>query len=147
MMPGNDCAPAQPLEILLVEDNPADVRMTREALAATRVAHRLHVVEDGESALAYLRREGGFECAPRPDIMLLDLSLPRMNGHEVLSVLRERRRASRFPVVVLTGSRRRTDLERSFELEADEFITKPPTLLGLSAELMFALNLARRRPS
>lgn len=138
-------AAARPLEILLVEDNPADVRMTREALAAIGIEHRLHVVEDGSGALEFMRREAAYAEAPRPDLVLLDLSLPRMGGHEVLSRLRTMRQERRTPVVVLTGSSNESDLARSFALEADQHIRKPPTLGQLSAELAFALNLARPR--
>lgn len=141
----NDRAIAPPLEVLLVEDNPADVRMTREALNATRVAYHLHVVGDGESALAFLRNEGEFGAAPQLDVMLLDLSLPRMSGHDVLQALRQSAAPRSFPIVVLTGSRHERDLARSFEFSADEYITKPATMLQYAAELMFALNLARPR--
>lgn len=134
-----------PLEILLVEDNPADVRMTREALAAVGIGHRLHVVEDGEAALAFIRRNESFSEAPQPDLVLLDLSLPRMSGHQVLASLRRLRLEKRVPVVVLTGSRHERDLVESFALEADEHIRKPPSLAELSAELAFAVNLARPR--
>lgn len=143
----DDSVMAAPLEVLLVEDNPADVRMTREALAATHVLHRLHVVEDGESALAFLRREGAFGASPQPDVMLLDLSLPRMTGHEVLRALRASGAPKRFPIVVLTGSRQEKDLVRSFEYSVDEHITKPATLPQYVTELSFALSLARPRAS
>ena len=132
-----------PLEILLVEDNPADVRMTREALLAVGVGHRLHVVEDGEAALAFMRRDAGFGEAPRPDLVLLDLSLPRMSGHEVLAAMRRLKLEAHVPVVVLTGSPHERDLAESFALEADEHIRKPPSLGQLSSELAFALNLAQ----
>jgi chemotaxis family two-component system response regulator Rcp1 len=133
------------LEILLAEDNPADVRMTREALAELRVEHRLHVVDNGESALAFILRTGEFEDAPRPDLVLLDLSLPVIGGHSVLVALRSLRKASWFPVVVLTGSRDRNALERSLELEADRHVFKPARLRELAEELRTSLGLVRPR--
>ncbi|MGQ0652093.1 MAG: response regulator [Betaproteobacteria bacterium] len=135
------------ITILLVEDNPADVRMTREALAMAKIDHDLHVVGDGEEALAFLRRQGRHGDAPAPDLMLLDLSIPRINGHEVLKELRPLRAARPFPVVVLTGSGRSSDLERSFELDADQHVVKPSSLLHYASELMFAAGLVRPRPA
>lgn len=134
------------ITILLVEDNPADVRMTREALAVAKINHQLHVVGDGEEALAFLRREGHHADAPVPDLVLLDLSIPRINGHDVLKELRRLRAARAFPVVVLTGSARSSDLERSFELDADQHVVKPSSLLHYASELMFAVGLVRPRP-
>jgi CheY-like chemotaxis protein len=133
---------ARALQILLVEDNPADVRMTREALAFARIAHDLHVVGDGDQALAFLLREGAFAGAPIPDLMLLDLSLPGLSGHGVLQALRDRRAKRSFPVVVLTGSKLQSDLERSFALNADTQIVKPAGLAQYAAELRFAVGLA-----
>ena len=136
---------AKPLVILLVEDNPADVRMTREALKLAKIDHELHVAADGEQALAFIRREPPYADAPVPDLMLLDLSIPRLDGHGVLRELRPPRAERRFPVVVITGSRLQTDLERSFNLDADEHITKPSSVLHYASELMFACGLARPR--
>jgi two-component system, chemotaxis family, response regulator Rcp1 len=135
----------KPLVILLVEDNPADVRMTQEALKLAKIEHELHVAGDGEQALAFLRKEGTYANAPDPDLMLLDLSIPRLDGHGVLSQLRPPRAERRFPVVVLTGSRLQSDLEKSFNLDADEHITKPSSVLHYASELMFACGLARPR--
>lgn len=129
------------LHILLAEDNPVDVRMTREALALAKIDHELHVVTDGEEALAFLYREGVYAEAPEPDLVLLDLSLPKLSGHSVLEQMRTQRAKRRFPVVVLTGSRLQRDIERSFELNADEHITKPAGLLQLAAELTFAIRM------
>ncbi len=114
----------RPLEILIVEDNPADVRIAQEALKLAGFAHRLHVALDGEQALDYLLRRGPHAGAAPPDLVLLDLKLPRLNGFAVLSALRARpgRRAT---VVVMTGSTLRDDLARSRELDADLFVTKP----------------------
>lgn len=139
------CTAAQPLEILLVEDNPADVRMTREALAAVRISHRLHVVDNGEGALDFIRRTGSYQGVPKPDLVLLDLSLPRMGGHDVLERLRNIREADWFPVVILTGSRNEQAVAKSFVLEADEHICKPATLRELAAELQLAISLAGHR--
>ncbi len=136
-----------PLRILLVEDNPADVRMTREALKLAKIEHELHVVGDGEQALAFLKRQGPFRDAPVPDLVLLDLSIPRISGHGVLEELRSGRAERRFPVVVLTGSKLSEDIERSFALDADEHITKPAGLLHYASELMFAVGLVRPRPA
>lgn len=133
------------LQILLIEDNPADVRMTREALALAKVEHDLYVVGDGEHALAFLRREGEFANFPVPDLVLLDLSIPRLDGHGVLEQLRPAKTERRFPVVVLTGSKLQSDLQRSFELDADQHITKPAGLLHYASELKFAVGLARTR--
>lgn len=135
------------LQILLVEDNPADVRMAREALSLAKVAHQLHVVGDGEQALSFLRREGQHAGAPVPDLLLLDLSIPRIDGHGVLASLRAARAQRRFPVVVMTGSRLQYDQRRSFELDADQHVVKPSGLLQWASELMFAVGLVRPRPA
>lgn len=135
----------KPLQILLVEDNPADVRLVREGFNLTRIPHELHVVGNGEEALQFLRRENGHADAPVPDLLLLDLSLPRKDGHSVLAELRGARGLRRFPVVVLTGSRLQYDLKRSFELEADQHVVKPSGVLQWASELMFAAGLARPR--
>lgn len=128
------------LHILLVEDNPVDVRMTREALAIAKIANELHVVADGEEALAFLDRVGAYAEAPEPDLVLLDISLPKLDGHAVLEKVQPLKGRRRFPIVVLTGSRMQKDIERSFELNADEHITKPAGLLHLAAELTFAIR-------
>lgn len=114
----------RPLEILIVEDNPAEVRIAQEALKLAGFEYRLHVALDGEEALDFLLRRGPHSGVPQPDLVLLDLKLPRLNGFAVLSVLRSRpgRRAT---VVVMTGSTLRDDRARSQELGADLFVTKP----------------------
>ena len=137
-------AEAAPIVVLLVEDNPADVRMIREALAVTRAPHELHVVEDGEQALDFLARRGAHEGAPRPDVMLLDLNIPKIPGHEVLRCIRNDRSFPRFPVVVLTGSRLEQDIEESFACNATEHIVKPTRLYEYVGEIAFALGLVRR---
>jgi two-component system, chemotaxis family, response regulator Rcp1 len=129
--------------ILLVEDNPADVRMTREALRAAGAPHHLHVVEDGEDAIAFLYQEGKFAGAPRPDLVLLDLNIPRINGHEVLLEIKSNERFKRIPVVVLTSSRAGRDIDRSYELNADCFVTKPTGLDAFQQEIELIESLLR----
>ena len=139
--------PLAPPVVLLVEDNPADVRMIREALAATRVPHELYVVEDGAQAIEFVTRTGAYRDAqvPQPDLVLLDLNIPKLHGHEVISRLRAERSLGRLPIVVMTGSRLEKDIDRSFALHADEHIIKPTRLYEYVGELAFALGLARRR--
>jgi chemotaxis family two-component system response regulator Rcp1 len=119
---------ATPIEILLVEDNPADARLTREALREGCVANHLHHVVDGIEALAFLRREGKYADAPPADIILLDLNLPRMDGREVLGELKQDPKLHLIPVVVLTTSEAEQDILRSYELHANCYITKPVDL-------------------
>lgn len=115
----------QPIEILLVEDNPGDVRLTREALKDARVANTLHVVEDGVAALDYLRRQGQYSDAPRPHLVLLDLNLPKKNGREVLAEIKSDEHLKRIPVVILTTSQAEEDVLRAYNLHANCYITKP----------------------
>jgi chemotaxis family two-component system response regulator Rcp1 len=116
-----------PIDILLVEDNPADVRLTLEALASP-VRNRLHVVKDGVEAMAFLRREGSYAEAVRPDLILLDLNLPGKDGREVLAEVKRDRELQRIPIVILTTSDAALDVLRSYELHANCFITKPTSL-------------------
>ena len=118
----------RPIEILLVEDNPGDARLTREALSEGKVHNNLHHARDGVEAIAFLRREGAFANAPTPDIILLDLNLPKKDGREVLSDLKADPRLRRIPVVVLTTSEAEQDILRSYELHANCYITKPVDL-------------------
>lgn len=118
----------QPIEILLVEDNPADVRLTREILKETKVFNALHVVSDGLEALSFLRREGRYAAAPRPDLVLLDLNLPRKDGREVLATIKADADLRRIPVVVLTTSKAEEDILRSYNLHANCYIEKPVNL-------------------
>ena len=113
------------IKVLLVEDNPGDVRLTREALSDAKVAHRLTVARDGLEALAALRREGRFANAPRPDIILLDLNLPRKDGRAVLAEIKKDPDLRRIPVVVLTTSKAEEDVLRSYDLHANCYIPKP----------------------
>lgn len=116
---------ATPIEVLLVEDDPGDVLMTREALAENKVANRLTVVHDGVSAMEYLRKQGRYADAVTPDLVLLDLNLPRMDGREVLAELKADPELGRLPVVVLTTSDAEEDVLRSYALHASAYVTKP----------------------
>ena len=118
----------RPAEILLVEDNPGDVRLTIEALRESKVANNLNVARDGVEALAYLRREGAYANAVRPDLILLDLNMPRKDGREVLAEIKAEPKLRTIPVVVLTTSRAEQDVLRSYELQANCYITKPVDL-------------------
>ena len=118
----------KPIEILLVEDNPGDVRLTIEALKEARVLNNLNVVSDGVDALAFLRRQGPYEKVPRPDLIFLDLNLPRKDGREVLSEIKQDHSLRRIPVVVLTTSQAEQDVLRSYDLHANCYITKPVDL-------------------
>ena len=112
----------------MVEDNPGDVRLTVEALKEAKVRNNLHTVEDGVEALAFLRREGRYAEAPRPDLVLLDLNLPKMNGREVLAEIKEDPDLRRIPVVILTISQAEQDIVKSYNLHANCYITKPVDL-------------------
>jgi CheY-like chemotaxis protein len=116
---------SQPIDVLLVEDDPGDVLMTREAFEDNKVANRLSVVSDGVSALAFLRKEGEHADAPTPDLILLDLNLPRMDGREVLEALKGDEALRSIPVVVLTTSEAEEDVVRSYALHANAYVTKP----------------------
>jgi CheY-like chemotaxis protein len=119
---------ARPIEILLVEDNPGDMRLTKEALKEGKVYNNLHWVKDGVDALEFLRREGKHAQAPRPDIILLDLNLPKKDGREVLSVVKNDDQLKHIPVVVLTTSKAEEDVVRSYNLHANCYVTKPVDL-------------------
>ena len=116
---------AHSVDILLIEDNAGDVRLTQEALREGRYASRLHVARDGVEALAFLRGEGGFAAAPRPDLIFLDLNLPRRSGHEVLAEIKQDAALKTIPVVVLTSSEADEDIHSSYALHANCYITKP----------------------
>ncbi len=118
----------KPVEILLVEDNPADVRLIREALKEARIANRLHVTPDGAEALAFLRSEGPYAGVPRPGVILLDLNLPGMHGCEVLREIKRDERLRRIPVVILSTSRDDSDVLRSYDLHANCYVAKPVDL-------------------
>ena len=118
----------RPIEVLLVEDNPGDVRLTQEALREGKVINHLNVVNDGVEATDFLRRNGRYASAPRPDLILLDLNLPRKNGREVLEEIKADPDLRRIPVMVLTTSKLDQDLQRAYNLHANCFITKPVDL-------------------
>src|SRR3972149_3301870 len=118
----------KPVEILLVEDNPGDARLTIEAMREAKVRNRMHVVEDGVEAMEFLRRQGRFGDAPRPDLILLDLNLPRKDGREVLAEVKADSDLKRIPVVVLTTSRAEEDVIRAYDLHANCYVTKPVDL-------------------
>ena len=117
--------PERQIEILLVEDDPGDVLMTREAFQDYKVRNQLHVVNDGAEAMAFLRRRGEYADAPRPDLVLLDLNLPRMDGREVLQAIKSDAELASIPVVVLTTSEAEEDVLRSYSLHANAYVTKP----------------------
>ena len=118
----------KPVKILLVEDNPGDVRLTQEALKDAKVLNRLSVVGDGEQAMDYLRRENGFEESERPDLILLDLNLPKKDGREVLAEIKGDEALRRIPVVMLTTSAAEIDIIQSYDLHVNCYITKPVDL-------------------
>ena len=115
----------RPIEILMVEDSPSDALISREALAYAKVLNHLHVVEDGVRAIAFLRREGPYAQAPRPDLILLDLNLPKKDGREVLAEVKADDQLKTIPVVVLTTSRAEEDILRAYGLHANCYIAKP----------------------
>jgi two-component system, chemotaxis family, response regulator Rcp1 len=121
---------AEPIEILLVEDSPGDVRLTREAFKDAKVHINLHVAPDGTEAMAFLKREGKYANVARPDLILLDLNLPKKDGREVLGDIKESPELKSIPVVILTTSASEADILRSYRLHANCYITKPVGLEG-----------------
>ncbi len=115
----------KPIEILLVEDSPADILITREAFVEARLLNDIHVVEDGVQALEFLRRQGAFASAPRPDLILLDLNLPRKNGREVLAEIKGDESLKTIPVIVLTTSSANEDILQAYDLHANCYVVKP----------------------
>jgi chemotaxis family two-component system response regulator Rcp1 len=134
----------QPVEILLVEDNPVDAMMVKEALHLTKIRHQLSLVEDGEAALRFLRNESPHEKAARPDVVILDLRLPRVSGHAVLGAMKADPGLRPIPVLVLTTSSAQRDIAKSYDLQADQFVTKPMGLNMLAGELRIIEGLAAR---
>jgi len=122
----------KPIEILLVEDNPADARLTLETLKEEKLNNKLNVVKDGVEALAYLRQEGEFTNAVRPDLILLDLNLPRKDGREVLSEIKNNPKLKTIPIVVLTVSEAEKDIFAAYNLHANCYISKPLDLYQFS---------------
>jgi two-component system response regulator len=117
-----------PIDILLIEDNPGDVRLTVEAFADSGLHNDLHVAQDGVEALAFLRRQGSYVNAPRPDLILLDLNLPRKNGRQVLAEIKADDELKHIPVVILTTSETLKDILEMYSLQANFYITKPVNL-------------------
>ena len=115
----------RPIEILIVDDNPGDVRLTLEALKDGKVQNRLHTAHDGVEAIAFLRRKGEYADAPLPDLILLDLNMPRMNGVQLLAEVKEDSALKHIPVVILTGSREIEDIAKTNHMQADRYVTKP----------------------
>jgi two-component system, chemotaxis family, response regulator Rcp1 len=116
------------MEVLLVEDSPGDVRLTKEAFAAANVAVHLHVATDGVEAMAFLRREGVYASAPRPDLTLLDLNMPRMDGRQVLAEIKKDEKLKTLPIVILTTSDSEGDIAKSYQLHANCYLCKPVQL-------------------
>ena len=117
--------PAEPIHILIVEDNPGDARLAVEALAEGKVSNKISIVQDGVEAISFLRRKNGYSDAPRPDLILLDLNLPKMNGKDVLAIIKEDSKLKRIPVVILTTSDADQDIFATYDLHANCYITKP----------------------
>jgi len=115
----------RPIEILLVEDNEGDVRLTREALKENKVSNNLSVVGDGVEAMQFLRRQGKYAGVPRPDLILLDLNLPKKDGRQVLAEIKSDEELKRVPVVILTTSKAEEDVIRTYDLHANCYVTKP----------------------
>ena len=129
----------RPAEILLVEDNPGDIELTREGLEAAKVSNNLHVVMDGVEAMAFLRRAGKYADAPRPDLIFLDLNLPKKDGREVLAEIKADEQLRVIPVVVLTTSKADEDILKSYKLAANAYITKPVDFAGF-AQIVRAID-------
>jgi len=123
------CGSSCPIEILLVDDNPADVRLTIEALKNGKLNNHLSIAEDGVEAMAFLRRKGAYQGAPRPDLILLDLNMPRKNGREVLKEIKSDENLKTIPVVVLTCSEAEQDVVMSYRLNANCYVSKPVDFL------------------
>jgi chemotaxis family two-component system response regulator Rcp1 len=120
--------PARPVDILLVEDNPGDVRLTREALQDGKLLNRLSTVSDGQQAMAFLRKQGSYAQASRPDLILLDLNLPRKDGREVLAEVKADPDLHTIPVVIVTSSQAEADILKTYNLHANCYVTKPVDL-------------------
>jgi chemotaxis family two-component system response regulator Rcp1 len=127
-MSGSNKYACRPIEILMVEDNPGDIRLTIEALKEGKVRNNLHTVGDGVEAMAFLRRQGRYAEVPRPDLVLLDLNLPKKTGREVLEEIKNDPDLRRIPVVILTVSQAEQDIVKSYNLHANCYITKPVDL-------------------
>lgn len=120
--------PARPIEILLVEDNPGDIILTKEAFAEAKIKNNIHIARDGEEALLYLNKHNGYEKAVKPDLILLDLNLPKVDGREVLDNIKSDEGLCHIPVVVLTSSESEQDILETYELHANSYVVKPINL-------------------
>lgn len=116
---------SKPVEILMIEDNPGDVELTRQALSGGKVKNNLNIAEDGEEALDYLYQRGKFENATRPDLIFLDLNLPKVSGKEVLADIKSNNDLKTIPVIILSSSEDAGDIRKTYELNANSFVTKP----------------------
>ena len=125
------------VDILLVEDNPGDVRLTKEAFRDAKVLNKIYVAKDGVEAIEFLHKEGSFTDMPMPDLIFLDLNLPKKNGQEVLAEIKNNRKLKHIPVVILTGSKTDEDILKTYDLHANCYITKPVDLNGF-ADIMRA---------
>ena len=120
--------PGKPIDILLVEDNPGDVRLTQEAFKSNKITNNLYIVKDGVEAMAFLKREGDYADSPRPDLILLDLNLPKKDGREVLAEIKQDDTLKTIPVVILTTSSAEEDILKTYGLHANCYVTKPVEL-------------------
>lgn len=149
-MTDDPLADATPVVVLLVEDDPGDVLMTKEALADAKMANELHVVSNGEEALDFVFQKGDYADAPRPGLILLDLNLPRVDGREVLARIKSDELLRRIPVVILTTSEAEEDILRSYDLHANAYVTKPvdfETFLKVVRQVDdFYINVVRLPP-
>ena len=130
---------AKPVDILLVEDNLGDVRLTKEALRDAKIINKIFVAKDGVEAMEFLRKEGSFTDMPMPDIILLDLNLPRKNGREVLAEIKTDTKLKHIPVVILTSSKADEDILKAYNLHANCYVTKPVDLNGF-VEIMHSMK-------
>ncbi len=146
-----EVTPDARIDLLLVEDDPGDAMMTREALSNARVLHDLHVVDNGEAAISFLRQESPYADAPRPDLIFLDLNLPRVDGREVLAFVKGDASLRSIPLVVLTTSDSDDDIATSYDLQANAFVTKPVDFSSFLSAVRqvdeFFLTVARLPPN
>jgi CheY-like chemotaxis protein len=146
-----EVTPDARIDLLLVEDDPGDAMMTREALSNAKVLHDLHVVDNGEAAMAFLRQEPPYADAPRPDLIFLDLNLPRVDGREVLAFVKGDTSLRSIPLVVLTTSDSEDDIATSYDLQANAFVTKPVDFSSFLSAIRqvdeFFLTVARLPPN
>jgi len=117
--------PSQPIEILMAEDSPSDAAITQEAIKSSKLLNRLHIVDNGEDVLLFLQKEGLYAGAPTPDLILLDLNMPRMNGYQVLTEIKEHSQWKQIPVVILTTSKSELDVATAYKLHANCYVSKP----------------------